>query len=190
MYICKYTHTISVSLSSQDFGFHQTSCAITGYIIYLCLSPTQMTLFDTAGMERFEGTLPPTYFRNAFSVIFVYAINNSDSISSIPSWADSVSVQHIGDQGKHIIKALVGNKSDLEDEEREVNAMRAKETAQKSEIEQAMVFEVSAKTGEGVEEMYAAIARAFKTRSKKSDAAASGGSFPQEQPKQKKQCCN
>ena len=147
-----------------------------------------MTLFDTAGMERFEGTLPPTYFRNAFSVIFVYAINNSDSISSIPSWADSVSVQHIGPQSKNIIKALVGNKKDLDDE-REVNAMRAKETAQKSEINEAMVFEVSAKTGEGVEEMFAAIAKAFKSRGKPSEAA-TGSSFPKEQPKQKKLCCN
>ena len=146
-----------------------------------------MTLFDTAGMERFEGTLPPTYFRNAFSVIFMYAINNSESISSIPLWADSVSVQHIGDQGKNIIKALVGNKCDL-DEEREVNAMRAKETAQRSEINDDMVFEISAKTGEGVEEMFAKIARAFQTREKKSEPSKS--TFPQEQPKQKKQCCS
>ena len=145
-----------------------------------------MTLFDTAGMERFEGTLPPTYFRNAFSVIFMYAINNPETISSIPSWADSVSVQHIGEQGKSIIKALVGNKSDLEDE-REVNKMRAKETAQKSEIDQAMVFEVSAKTGEGVEEMFAAIARLFKNRGKKTETPSSA--FPQQQTKQNKKCC-
>ena len=144
-----------------------------------------MTLFDTAGMERFEGTLPPTYFRNAFSVIFMYAINNSESISSIPLWADSVSVQHIGDQGKNIIKALVGNKSDLDDE-REVNTMRAKETAQRSEIQDDMVFEISAKSGEGVEEMFAKIAKAFQARAKKSEQ----GTFPQEQPKPKKQCCS
>ena len=144
----------------------------------------QITLFDTAGMERFEGTLPPTYFRNAFSVIFVYAINNGESISSIPLWADSVSIQHIGDQGKNIIKALVGNKSDLHDE-REVNTMRAKETAQKSDIEESMVFEVSAKTGDGVEEMFAAIAKSFKRRVK----GPSSNTFPEEQSKQKK-CCS
>ena len=146
-----------------------------------------MTLFDTAGMERFEGTLPPTYFRNAFSVIFMYAINNSESISSIALWADSVSVQHIGDQGKNIIKALVGNKCDLE-EEREVNTMRAKETAQRSDIKDDMVFEISAKTGEGVEEMFAKVARAFQMRQKKLEPSKS--TFPQEQPKQKKQCCS
>lgn len=145
-----------------------------------------MTLFDTAGMERYEGTLPPTYFRNAFSVIFVYAIDSSDSISSIPSWADSVSVQHIGDQGKNIIKALVGNKCDLDDDEREVNSMRAKETAQRSEIKSEMTFEVSAKTGEGIEKMFAAIAREFKKRGNKSEQ--SRRAFPEEQT-QKKKCC-
>ena len=148
-----------------------------------------MTLFDTAGMERFEGTLPPTYFRNAFSVIFVYAINNTESISSIGSWADSVSIQHIGEQGKNIIKALVGNKCDLEDE-REVNKMRAKETAQKSEIKESMVFEISAMTGEGVEEMFAAIAREFKTREGKKKTETSGGAFPQEQKNSSKKCCS
>ena len=147
-----------------------------------------MTLFDTAGMERFEGTLPPTYFRNAFSVIFMYAINSTESISSIPSWADSVSIQHIGEQGKNIIKALVGNKCDLEDE-REVNKMRAKETAQKSEINEDMVFEISAKMGDGVEEMFAAIAKAFKTRERKKTET-SGGAFPQEQQSSSRKCCS
>lgn len=156
--------------------------------IDLLLLFLQMTLFDTAGMERFEGTLPPTYFRNAFSVIFVYAINNSESISSIPSWADSVSVQHIGEQGKNIIKALVGNKCDLEDE-REVNKMRAKETAQRSEIGEKMVFEISAKTGDGVEEMFAAIAREFKSRQGKKPEP-SGGAFPKEQTGSGRKCCS
>lgn len=148
-----------------------------------------MTLFDTAGMERFEGTLPPTYFRNAFSVIFMYALNNGESISSIPSWADSVSVQHIGDQGKNIIKALVGNKSDLNDE-REVTVMRAQETAERSDIKDNLVFEISAKTGEGVEKMFATIAREFERREKKSTSEPSSSSFPEPQPKPKKQCCS
>ena len=153
----------------------------------MTVSTTQMTLFDTAGMERFEGTLPPTYFRNAFAVIFVYAINNGESINNIPSWADSVSVQHIGDQGKSIIKALVGNKRDLSDE-REVSIIRAKETAERSDIADDLVFEVSAKEGDGVEKMFAVIAREFKKRDKKQEG--SGGTFPKDQPTQKKQCCS
>ena len=79
----------------------------------------------------------------------------------------------------------MGNKSDLDDE-REVNVARAKETAQRSGIDQSMVFEVSAKTGEGVEEMFATIAKAFEERGK----AKSTGTFPEEQSKQKKQCCS
>lgn len=148
-----------------------------------------MTLFDTAGMERFEGTLPPTYFRNAFSVIFMYSLNNAESINNIPSWADSVSVQHIGDQGMKIIKALVGNKSDLKDE-REINVSRAEATAERAEIHKSMVFEISAMTGEGVDEMFAAIARAFQGKEKKSEPSSGGGSFPAKPQPQKKQCCS
>lgn len=138
-------------------------------------------------MERFEGTLPPTYFRNAFSVIFMYALNNAESINNIPSWADSVSVQHIGDQGMRIVKALVGNKSDLKDE-REINESRAQETAERSGIEESMVFEISAKEGDGVDEMFATIARAFKGTEDKSSGGG-GDTFPEPQPR-KKSCCS
>lgn len=140
-------------------------------------------------MERFEGTLPPTYFRNAFSVIFMYALNSPESINNIPSWADSVSVQHIGDQGMRIVKALVGNKSDLKDE-REITESRAQETAEKSGIEKSMVFEISAKEGDGVEEMFATIARAFKGTENKSELSrGGGGTFPAPDQRQKK-CCS
>lgn len=138
-------------------------------------------------MERFEGTLPPTYFRNAFSVIFMYALNSAESINNIPSWADSVSVQHIGDQGMKIVKALVGNKSDLKDE-REINESRAQETAEKSGIKKSMVFEISAKEGDGVDEMFATIARAFKGTENKSSGGG-GDTFPEPQPR-KKSCCS
>lgn len=141
-------------------------------------------------MERFEGTLPPTYFRNAFSVIFMYALNSPESINNIPSWAGCVSVQHIGDQGMKIVKALVGNKSDLEDE-RDVTESRAQETAEKSEINKSMVFEISAKTGDGVDEMFAAIARAFKGNENKSElSSGGGGTFPAKSQPEKKGCCS
>lgn len=120
-----------------------------------------MTLYDTAGMERFEGTVPPTYFRNACAVIFVYAINTSESINNIPSWAENISVQRLGPMSNTIIKALVGNKSDL-DSDREVTVMRGKETAERSEIPKHLVFEVSAMTGQGVDKMFATIARELK----------------------------
>ena len=54
------------------------------------------------------------------------------------------------------IPALVGNKCDLKSEEREVDARLAQEVAES--FDSAMVFEISAKTGQGVQEMFDAIA--------------------------------
>lgn len=130
---------------------------------HLCVSchPLQITLYDTAGMERFEGTVPPTYFRNAFAVIFVYAINSQESINNIASWADSISYQRIGDTSKTIVKALVGNKTDLEND-REVSTTRSKATAEQAEIKEHLVFEVSALSGDGVDRMFSTIAKELK----------------------------
>ena len=86
-----------------------------------------------------------------------------------------------------IVKALVGNKSDLKDE-REINESRAQETAERSGIEESMVFEISAKEGDGVDEMFATIARAFKGTEDKSSGGG-GDTFPEPQPR-KKSCCS
>ncbi len=63
-------------------------------------------------MERFEGTIPPTYFRSARAVIFVYSIISADTINNIESWTESVSPQRlefVGNMGE-IIRVIVGNK--------------------------------------------------------------------------------
>ncbi len=122
-----------------------------------------MILYDTAGMERFEGTIPPTYFRSAKVVIFVYSITNEESISSIVNWAESVSPQRlefVGNMGR-IIRVLVGNKVDLE-EEREVTKRRGEETAnnyEMGEMGEDLFFEISALEGTGFDEMFETIAR-------------------------------
>ena len=132
-------------------------------------------------MERYEGTVPPTYFRNAFAVIFVYALNSQESINNIASWADSISYQRIGDTSKTIVKALVGNKLDLEGD-REVRTNRTKQIAEQAGIKESLVFEVSALSGEGVEKMFSMIALNLKGSQKEPEPQKT---FP---PPQKKSC--
>ena len=123
----------------------------------------QITLYDTAGMERFEATVPPTYFRNAKAVILVYAINNAESIGNITHWAESMSYQRLGSTSQSLVRALVGNKLDLDElGARQVMRNRGENTAENCEISEDMFFEVSAKTGQGVDEMFAAVARRIK----------------------------
>ena len=137
-------------------------------------------------MERYEGTVPPSYFRHAMAVIFVYAIDNQESIDNIMHWADSVSPQRLEFVGTHgeIIRLLVGNKSDLEDD-RQVSAKRGKDTAENLEIGSENFFEVSAKTGAGCDELFQVIARKF--LSAKSNGAAKE-TFPQAKSNGKCRC--
>lgn len=118
-----------------------------------------MTLFDTAGMERFTDTVPPTYFRHAGIVILVYSIDNAESIGNILNiWTDNFSPHRIGDSSYSLARVLVGNKSDLE-EERDVSRDRAIETAHLCDIPMDMVFEISAQTGEGFDDVFSKLAR-------------------------------
>ena len=117
----------------------------------------QMTLYDTAGVERFTQTIPNTYFCKTKAVIMVYSIDNSDSFSAISSnW-----IENAHSAGENAIKLLVGNKLDLSNNEL-VDSMipkqRAETLAANLDIELNMVFEVSALTGEGIQEMFDAVA--------------------------------
>ena len=118
----------------------------------------QVTLYDTAGMERFEGTIPPTYFRSAKVVMFVYSLTDNDSISNVESWMDSVSPQRIGTAG--MIHVLVGNKVDVD--EREVETDRGSQVAENCGIDKGLFFEISALEGTGFDEMFEALVRAIR----------------------------
>lgn len=116
-----------------------------------------MTLFDTAGMERYTSTIPPTYFRNAKIILLVYSITDTDSISELPSWIENYSEVRLGDAMANTIPVLVGNKADLE-KNRDVLITRAKETARQCFIPEENVFELSASTGEGFDELFDTLA--------------------------------
>ena len=129
-------------------------------------------------MERYEGTVPPSYFRHAKAVIFVYSITNTESIDNIMHWVDNVApqrLQFVGTDVK-ILRILVGNKSDL-DSNREVSKKRGQDTAENLDIEPGDFFEISAKTGNSFDELFEAIARKFV--SSENTGGDARGSFPE-----------
>ena len=138
-------------------------------------------------MERYEGTVPPSYFRQAKAVIFVYSIDNPETIDNIMHWSDSVSPQRlefVGTRGE-ILRVLVGNKSDLEDD-RQVSTKRGKDTAEALEIGNENFFEISAKSGKGFDELFQFVARKFASAGGANVSARK--SFPQETPPGSKKC--
>ena len=116
-----------------------------------------MALYDTAGMERYTASIPPTYFRDAKAVILVYSIDCDDSMDNIPTWSGNFNICRLGESSLGLMPILVGNKADLE-ENRAVTHNRAIETGLLCGISSENIFEVSAKSGKGVDELFDKIA--------------------------------
>jgi small GTP-binding protein len=108
-----------------------------------------LQLWDTAGQERFR-TMSPSYFHHARAALIVYAITDEASFAAIDSWVETLGKP----AEENILRVLVGNKTDL-DSDRVISTERGEMKAR--EID-AMFFEVSAKTGEGLDALCEAIA--------------------------------
>lgn len=93
------------------------------------------------------------YYRNANCAVVVYDITQSASLEKARSWIRELQRQ----ADPSIVIALCGNKSDLA-ARRQVTEEEAKKYADEEGL---MWAETSAKTGEGVNEIFTAIGAAF-----------------------------
>ncbi|ORZ20696.1 ras family-domain-containing protein [Absidia repens] len=110
-------------------------------------------IWDTAGQERFH-SLAPMYYRCAQAAVVVYDITKSATLEKAKSWVKELQRQ----ANQDIVIALVGNKSDLAEEdeaERQVQTEDAKAYADESDL---LFFETSAKSAQNVDSVFAAIA--------------------------------
>ena len=98
--------------------------------------------------------------RNAQAAVVVYDITKSASLTKAQSWIKELQRQ----ASPGIIIALAGNKTDLaEDDEngRQVSYEEGKEYANETG---ALFFETSAKTGDGVQELFTEIGPSLSLR--------------------------
>lgn len=76
-----------------------------------------VNLFDSSGQEKISvSAVARQVYRSAHIVWLVYAVNNRSSFDHIADWHDKV----VGDVQEDCVFVVVGNKCDLDDEEREV----------------------------------------------------------------------
>ena len=137
----KYQATIGVDYSYYTTGIPQAD-------------PPQnikLHLWDTAGQETFR-TLSLNYCKTADVIVIVYDITNKTSFDNIQEkWLEPARKQAT----KDAVYFLVGNKTDME-EKRVVSQGEAQALA----VEKGMIFlEVSAKTGDNIDELFEAIAK-------------------------------
>lgn len=110
----------------------------------------KLQIWDTAGQERFR-TIAAAYYRGAHGIIVVYDVTDGESYENVKGWLTEI--DRYASEGVH--KLLLGNKSDLS-ERRVVQTEVAKEFADQLGIS---LVETSAKTSEGVEEAFVAMAK-------------------------------
>ena len=109
-----------------------------------------MQVWDTAGQEIYRA-LVPIYLRDAHAAIIVYDITDKKSFKSLPEWIDIL--YGIFPQNSPLF--FVANKIDL-DENRQVEDEEGEAFATKNG---GKFFRASALSGEGVHEVFAAVAK-------------------------------
>ena len=95
-----------------------------------------ISLFDTAGQEKFRA-ITHNYYKEADGILLIYDIDDKSSFESIEMWIESIR-QNMGsnDVSKYAM-ILIGNKSDLIEEEikeRKVTEDEAKQICEKYDI--------------------------------------------------------
>lgn len=86
----------------------------------------RMQIWDTAGQERFK-TITETYYKGAAGVVLVYAVNDRKTFNSLQNWIRQINQS----QPENICKIIVGNKSDVSENDRQVSKAEGQALAAK-----------------------------------------------------------
>ena len=115
----------------------------------------RIQIWDTAGKENFR-SITRAYYKNSVCAMLVYDITNRSSFENLQDWLKDI----ISQSPKTVLIILLGNKIDLK-EKREVEYEEGEQFAQKNGL---IFMETSAKTGEGVEEIFKKSVQEIKTK--------------------------
>ena len=107
----------------------------------------ELNIWDTAGQEKFH-SVGKHFYKDAYIVCLVYDITSQDSLKQLETiWYPDI--KKYGE--KYTILAVVGNKSDLYENDNLADENQAKEFAQSIN---AIFMLTSAKTGDGIEKLF------------------------------------
>eukprot|EP01087_Luapelamoeba_hula_P012782 TRINITY_DN3605_c0_g1_i1.p1 TRINITY_DN3605_c0_g1~~TRINITY_DN3605_c0_g1_i1.p1 ORF type:complete len:216 (-),score=48.21 TRINITY_DN3605_c0_g1_i1:160-807(-) len=148
----------------------------------VCIDDTvsMLDILDTAGQEEFS-SMQSQWFRAGQCFLCVYAINSKKSFGEIQTLREKIlRVQDVSGSESggawKVAMVLVGNKSDLPDEEREVTKAEGQEVAS-SWGEHVQFFETSARNHVNVDEAFRELVRGFRKAQdrQKQEAKKTGG---------------
>jgi len=145
-----------------------------------------LQIWDTAGEEKFD-SLTNFYCRSARASLICYDITNYSTFEGLQRWVDKITQE----AEKNCAVILVGNKLDIAEENpahRRVDATEAKRYAASVN---AILVETSAKSGQGVNEIFAQLVQMCFERQSDSLKGVKRKSFPPETTARKERisCC-
>ena len=120
----------------------------------------KLHIWDTSGQERFRA-MTNLYYRDAQVAILTYDITNESTFASIDFWIQELKYKV---ENENMILCLVGNKCDVNQEDRKITNFKGKNYAQENNM---IFFETSAKSGEGVKDLFVTIANKVYEQMKK-----------------------
>jgi Ras-related protein Rab-5C len=112
----------------------------------------KLQIWDTAGQEKYRA-MAPMYYRGAHVALVVYSVADAGSFESTSTWIDSLN----DSATEPITILLIANKIDLQEERvvsKQGGELKARET-------KSRYYEVSAKTGEGIDDLFGEIPVAY-----------------------------
>ena len=122
----------------------------------------KLQIWDTAGQERFRNVIS-SYFKGAHGILLIFDITSRDSFKELENWLVEVEKN----ASTQILKILIGNKCDLE-EEREISKDEGEAFAMRNGMQ---YIETSAKINTNVNEAFEALSKIMvEYYSKKSSA--------------------
>lgn len=107
--------------------------------------PAWLHIWDTGGEERYRA-IAPLYYRDAALALLVCSVDEYDTLKGLEYWIEELSERRLRDSMSIIV---VANKCDLDD--RQFSTEQGEEWASKHHV---VYKEVSAKTGEGIKELF------------------------------------
>ena len=113
-------------------------------------SSVKVLIWDTAGQEKFRN-IAKQYYKGANGVLLIYDVTNKKSFERIAYWMNELKDNN---QINELDICLVGNKIDLEG--RVITREEGEKFALDNDIK---YFEVSAKTSEGIEELFTSVTK-------------------------------
>ena len=122
----------------------------------------KLEIWDTAGQERYH-SLAPMYYRNSHAVIIVYNLTDYKSYEKAQMWVTEISNNYKDCSSlTHPLIYLVGNKLDLIASNLMLRKVSVEVLNKYANQNKLILFEVSAKTGHNIIELFHDIGFHFK----------------------------